>query len=373
MNRLRQSIPVLYHATLLIALGFMAALLIMPQLSGASANAAPPQLIGSDLLNEQERVFTEIYNTVAPSVVAITVGQQNPTTEDEQIVPVSTGSGFVIDTLGHIVTNYHVVQGADRIAVSFFDGTITRARVVGQDPDSDIAVIRVDVPAANLRPVTFANSDQLQVGQVAVAIGNPFQRDWTLTTGIISGLNRSIVGLGGFSIGAVIQTDAAINPGNSGGPLLNLRGEVIGVNSQIESGTRANSGVGFAVPSNLVNRVATQLISTGRMEYSFIGIGSLTISLDIIEQFSLPNNLRGVAVRQVLPNTPAANAGLQSPSQTSIDVITAINGVTFDSFEEMIGYLAIYTSPGQQVTLTVYRDGQLLSLPMTLIARSSQR
>lgn len=372
MKHVRQSLPGVILTTLFISLGLMLALILMPHLNGDVAGAIDdvpaPDIVTSTVLNEQERVFGDIYVKVSPSVVAITTAVQ--ANDNAGLRPVGTGSGFVVDIQGHIVTNFHVIAEATRIEVALHDGTIARADIVGTDPDSDIAVIRVqNVPADRLRPVAFGDSNELRVGQTVLALGNPFQNDWTLTAGIISALNRRIIGLSNYSIGGVIQTDAALNPGNSGGPLLNLRGEVIGVNSQGVSSGNSNSGVGFAVPSNLVRKVATALIETGSMEYSYLGISSSEINLDLIEQFSLPNNIRGVAVRQVLPGTPAANAGVLSISGNMVDVITAINGQPILDFDEMIGYLAINTNPGDTITLTVYRSGQALEVPVTLTSR----
>jgi len=334
------------------------------------ANSAPPALNlaidTTDYLSETERVFANIYETVAPSVVSISVSAR---TQGQDFVQTASGSGFMIDLDGHIVTNFHVVEGAQRIAITMFDGTITEARLVAPDPDSDLAVLKVDVPQERLRPIRFANSDNLRVGQAVLALGNPFNNDWTLTSGIISALNRSIVGLNRFSIGGVIQTDAAINPGNSGGPLVNLQGELVGVNSQIESQVRANSGVGFAVPSNLVAKVARTLIQEGRMRYSYLGISSRPIDLDLIRSFNLPNNIRGVAVLQADFNFPAGQAGVQSISNNSVDIITAIDGRPIRNFDEMIGWLAINTTPGQTINLTIYRAGQVVNLPVTLTER----
>jgi len=334
------------------------------------ANAAPPApnlaIDSTDYLNETERIFAGIYETVAPSVVSISI---SASTRGQGFVQTASGSGFVIDLEGHIVTNFHVVEGAERIEIGMFDGTITEARLVAPDADSDLAVLKIDVPQDRLRPIRFANSDALRVGQAALALGNPFNNDWTLTSGIISALNRSIVGLNRFSIGGVIQTDTAINPGNSGGPLVNLQGELIGVNSQIESEVRANSGVGFAVPSNLVAKVARSLIQEGRMRYSYLGISSRPIDLDLMRSFNLPDNLRGVAVLQADSNFPAGQAGVQSISNNSVDVITAIDGRPVRDFDEMIGWLAINTTPGQTITLTIYRSGQVLNLPVTLTER----
>ena len=291
-------------------------------------------------LTPQEEELARLYERVSPSVVSISVVARRGTSTsffpDEDGFSFGSGSGFVIDQQGHIVTNNHVVDGATRIEVNFFDGTIVRGEIVGLDPASDLALLRVDLPPENLFPVTIADSDSLVIGQTAIAIGSPFGQRWTLTTGIISALDRTIRGLTQFSIGAVIQTDAAINPGNSGGPLLNLRGEVIGVNSQIISRSQSNSGVGFAVPSNLVRRVIDELVSDGFVDYSYMGIGGDDISLTIIEAFGLPNNMRGVVVGSVAPGGPAENAGLRIPGETrtvnglpvpsSADIILEMNG-----------------------------------------------
>ncbi|QPC82602.1 trypsin-like peptidase domain-containing protein [Phototrophicus methaneseepsis] len=331
-----------------------------------TATAFQAITLGSDTLQENERVFGEIYARVSPSVVAITVAEES---DGGTSYDVGTGSGFIVDTQGHIVTNLHVVNGADRIEISMFDGTITRAEFVGGDEDSDLAVIKINVQPERLRPVTLANSDQVQIGQTVLAIGNPFANDWTLTSGIISAVNRSISGLNNYRIGGVIQTDAAINPGNSGGPLLNLRGEVIGVNSQIYSQTRSNSGIGFAAPSNLVSRVMNELIAEGSVSYSYIGIVQRDIDLDLIEALGLPNNIQGVAVRQAVAGFPAALGGLQTMTSNSIDIITAVDGVPMTNFDELIGYLAINTVPGQTISLTVYRGGDVLTMPVTLSER----
>lgn len=375
-----------------------AVLLVLSSLSFASVILAQTDTAVID----PTQVFTDIYNQVGPSVVSINAygtfthttttiippqGEtptipQIPLPEGE-IPTASTGSGFVIDNDGHIVTNNHVVDGATRIEVEFFDGTLARAEVVGLDPDSDLAVIKVDLPEddlAALQPVEFANSDDLEVGQTVLAIGSPFGQRWTLTSGIISALDRTISGLNEFSVGGVIQTDAAINPGNSGGPLLDLSGRVIGVNSQIESATRSSAGVGFAVPSNLVQRVAQTLIDQGYVEYSFLGIRGGNVTLSIIEQFDLPNDLRGVVVSRVEAGTPAARAGLKSAGDTekidgldvpkTVDIITAINGEPLRGIGDLITYLAANTRPGDTVTLSVLRDGtENLELDVRLVPR----
>ena len=290
----------------------------------------------------------------------------------------ASGTGFVIDQQGHIVTNNHVVDGADKdgIQVNFLDGSIVRGQVVGLDPDSDLAVLKVDMPAERLTPVQLGNSDSLFIGETTLAIGSPFGQRWTLTSGIISALDRTITGLTNFSVGAVIQTDAAINPGNSGGPLLNLQGEVIGVNSQILSESRSNSGVGFAIPSNLVKRVANELIANGQVNYSYLGISSISdergVTIDMIEAYNLPNNLRGVVISDIVPNGPADNAGIRGATNRSVDVITAIDNVPVSGMSSLVSYLANYTQPGQTVNLTVYRDGQSVNIPLVLGERPSR-
>lgn len=323
-------------------------------------------------------LFTRLYEEVSPSVVAIQVtalGQNN------RVLGTATGSGFVIDTEGHIVTNNHVVDRAGLIAIEFLDGTLAEAQIVGLDPNSDLAVLDVDVPAEQLRPIRFGDSDALKVGQTVLAIGSPFGQDWTLTTGIISGLDRVITGLTSFSIGGVIQTDAAINPGNSGGPLLNLDGQVIGVNSQILSGSGSNSGVGFAVPSNLVQRVAEELIADGRVDYSYLGISGTDLTLYLNQSLNLPDNTRGVIVGEVTNGSPADRAGLQNaqiPSRFNnvtsprYDIIQAINGAAVRGMDDIVGYLARETRPGDTITVTILRNGtDRMDLTMTLTARPS--
>ncbi|MBK8135809.1 MAG: trypsin-like peptidase domain-containing protein [Chloroflexi bacterium] len=226
-------------------------------------------------------------------------------------------------------------------------------------------------------PVTFGSSDQLVVGQQVLAIGSPFSQRWTMTAGIISALDRAISGFTQFRIGGVIQTDAPINPGNSGGPLLNLNGEVIGVNSQINTTTGSNSGIGFAVPSNLTVRVAGELVASGRVNYSYIGIEGRDLSLTDSQVLNLPNNVRGVVVTSVLGGGPASQAGLRAARAlnqlrddvTTADVITAINGERLIGFDTLISYLAKNTIPGDTVIFTVIRGGQSIQVPVVLASR----
>ncbi len=327
------------------------------------------QAIG--IVSHPNDVFAEIYRSASPSVVAISV-----TTESGG----GNGSGFVIDRDGHIVTNAHVVDEADEIVVEFFEGAIVRAELVGLDLSSDLAVVRVDVAEQQLHPIPLADSAELVVGQTVLAIGSPFRQGWTLTSGIISAVDRTIQGLTEFSIGGVIQTDASINPGNSGGPLINLDGEVIGVNSQIISGARSSSGVGFAIPANLTRRVAEALIEDGEMSYSYIGISGFDVNISAIESLNLPNDFRGVVVREVLEDGPAADTGLVEMTRMldlddkivglRADIITAVDGAEIDGMNDLITYLARHTRPEQEVSLTVLRDGERrIEVPVRLGGR----
>ncbi len=366
-------------ALFLVAFGFVIGTTVMST-SASSVYLLPQQQATAIPVSlpatENERYFSDIYNRVSPSVVSINV---SGTSSDGSQFGAS-GTGFVIDKNGNIVTNDHVVADASQIEVNFLDGTIVKGTVVGLDPDSDLAVIKVDLPAERLSPITFGDSDKLFIGETTLAIGSPFSQRWTLTTGIISALDRTISGQTKYSVGSVIQTDAAINPGNSGGPLLNLEGQVIGVNSQILSETRSNSGVGFAIPSNLVRRVSQILIDKGSINYSYLGIqGASSLDLALIEALKIPNNTRGVVVSRVEQGGPAANAGIKSAAHateingenvpTSADIITAIDGINITDMSGLVSYLANHTEPGQQINLTVLRDGQQISVPVTLSAR----
>ncbi|HVU13851.1 MAG TPA: trypsin-like peptidase domain-containing protein [Phototrophicaceae bacterium] len=356
----------------------------------------PQPVDTSGAVLQSDQTYSQIYNQIGPSVVSINVvlntadnsafqqeQQQNPFGQNNQGgLAEATGTGFVIDTNGDIVTNNHVVQGATEIQVNFFDGSIYRGQLVGADPDADLAVIKVNRPASDLHPVTFGDSDKLFIGEGVAAMGSPFNQPWTLTTGIISALDRQIQSLGQFNIGSVIQTDAAINPGNSGGPLIDLKGEVVGVNSQISTNSGSGSGVGYAIPSNLVKRVAQALIQNGKVSYSYLGISGTDMDLDIMEAMNLPNDARGVVVATVEQGGPAAAAGLQAASNiktvnglqvpTSADIITAVNGTPITSMEALIAYLASDTKPGDTIQLTVVRNGtQQLTIPVTLTARPS--
>jgi len=339
-----------------------------------------------------ERTASDVYRKVSPSVVYIQVVEGSSATPSTQRqspgaprtpnqppsgVQVASGSGFVLDKQGHIVTNDHVVDGASQIEVTFLDGTTVHAKVTGQDPSSDLAVIQVDVNPLLLVPVDLGDSAPLVVGQPVFAIGNPFGQLWTMTSGIVSAVGRTVhSGTSNYSIPEVVQTDASINPGNSGGPLLDSQGRVIGVNEQIESQSGSSSGVGFAIPVNIVKRVAPALIKDGHYNYAWLGVTGSDLTLDLKEAMNLPTDLRGALVLEVASGGPADKAGLQGSqrqatiygSQTPVggDVITAVDKQPVKGMDEVIDYLFTSKQPGDKITLTVLRNGQQQDITVTL-------
>jgi serine protease Do len=365
----------------------------------ANAAAASPQ----DIMNAMQATLENIYNQMSPSVVSISVvTQQQPSQSqipspffgfpglpNQQQTPQysqALGSGFVWDKQGHIVTNNHVVEGATQIEVSFKSGTTVQASVVGTDSSNDLAVIKVDMPADQLQPVTLGDSTQVKVGQMVVAIGNPFGEQWTMTSGIVSGLGRTLPAGNSqntngpqYTIPDIIQTDAPINPGNSGGVLTDLNGKVLGVTSAIESPVQANSGIGFVIPSAIVQKEVPVLIQTGHYDHPYLGISGTTLTPDLAQAMNLETNQKGALVEQVTAGGPAAKAGLigstrqvQILGQTALvggDVITAVNGQEVNSMDDLIAYLNDNTSVGQTVTLTVLRDGKQTSVDVILGAR----
>lgn len=350
---------------------------------GISATSVPPSV----LLAPED--ITELYETVNPGVVSIVTYLASGGPHSERVL-LGQGSGFVIDGLGHIVTNQHVVQDAQEIEVDFPSGLKVWATLVGTDPDSDLAVIKVDVEAANLVPLQLGDSDSVQVGELVIAIGNPFGLSGTLTVGVVSALGRTLASEraaptgGTFSAGDLIQTDAAINPGNSGGPLLNMRGEVIGVNRAIRtesftlSGDAANSGVGFAIPANIVRRVVPVLIEDGEYQYTYLGLTSLSeLNLGTLEVLGLPPDTVGAYITCVTPGGPADIGGLIGSANCDADavltrggdLIIAIDDQSVREFNDLLSYLVNHTEVGQVVVLTVLRDGEEIELEIALLAR----
>jgi S1-C subfamily serine protease len=348
----------------------------------ATPTSLPEGLLAQ--VDEEDALLANLYQRANPAVVYIEV------LADARgiLIPFGTGSGFVIDTAGHIVTNNHVVEEADAIRVTFSDGRMVDAQVQGRDPYADLAVLRVDVPPDQLVPLELGDSSTLQVGQRVIAIGNPFGLDGTMTVGVVSALGRTlpseVLQSGGyFSNPEIIQTDAAINPGNSGGPLLDIRGRVVGVNYSIRSTTGTNSGIGFAVPVNTVKRIVPHLIEEGTYRYPYLGITSQSVlSLaELAGPLELPVT-RGVLVSEVTPGAAAAEAGLRGgdrevevmgvPVKAGGDIIVAIDGYELLDFDDLIAYLVRETEVGQEVMLTVIRDGKYLEIPMTLGERPNQ-
>ncbi len=331
-----------------------------------------------ELVTDEDQVLVDMYARLNPSVVNITVY----VSQDGQFGSIAQGSGFVYDDLGHILTNAHVVHGSAGVEVTFSDGLIREATLVGEDLHSDLAALQVELPDG-IAPIPLGNMDELAVGQTVVAIGNPFGLEGTLTRGIISALGRTIPALTIFSIPQAIQTDAAINPGNSGGPLLNLNGEVIGVNAQIEtSGTSAsNIGVGFAIPVSIIQRVAPALIETGHYDWPWLGVSGTTVNPALVKAMSLPVE-QGAYVSSLTNGGPAQASGLHASTETISedgrqvevggDVITAIDGQPVKTFDDILVYLTLQTSPGQEVTLTVLRDGQYQDLTLRLGTRPTE-
>lgn len=325
-----------------------------------------PQLPNTaiDIALAQELAFINIYDQVNPSVVNISVG-------------VGQGSGFVYDNEGHIVTNNHVVEGARQVEVFFTDGTILPATVIGTDPSSDLAVIKVNTANAPLKAVELGDSDALRVGQIVAAIGSPFGLESSMTTGIISALNRlypSSASPDGsqFNIPDIIQTDAAINPGNSGGPLLDLNGRVIGVNSAIESPVRGSSGIGYAIPANIVRTIVPQLIQNGRAQHPWLGISGGNVTPANASELGVTADQRGVYINSVIPGGPADQAGLQSASSSrTVDIIVGVNGQPITTFDDLLGYVVQYTVVGQTIDLQIIRGGSIQTISLTLQARPS--
>jgi 2-alkenal reductase len=322
---------------------------------------------------EIESVLISLYERTHSSVVHIMVY-----TSANDALPLGSGSGFVYDNQGHIVTNNHVVEDGFVFEVIFSTGDRRRAEVVGRDVDSDLAVIKVDSLPEGVQALPLGNSDEIQVGQFVVAIGNPFAEQVSMAVGIISGLSRSLESQRAledptlrYSLPEVIQTDAPINPGNSGGPLLNLQGEVLGVNSAIRSTTGFNSGVGFSIPVNAVRRIIPSLITNGSYVYSYMGVQIRSLNLNIQEQLGLPQ-VTGAYLSGVTPDGPADNADLIPANETDGrggDLIIAIDGQPILDTEGLIAYLVFHTEVGQTVNLTVLRGDETITVPVTLSAR----
>ena len=348
--------------------------------------AAPTSSTTAAVASSSTLSINEIYRRSAPGVVQITSTSSSGSktgTDPFFGTPFSDpsnqalGSGFVLDKAGHIVTNFHVVQGATKIEVSFSDQTSHSATIVGSDPSTDIAVLKVDAPVRALTPLPLGNSDLAQVGDEVVAIGNPFGLDRTATAGIISAIQRRITAPNGFSIDHALQTDAPINHGNSGGPLLDVHGDVVGVNAQIETGgnaTEGNVGIGFAVPSNTVKNVVAQILSSGKVEHAYLGVTVQELSANLVRLFHLPVTA-GVLVQTVQSGSGALKAGVKGGTQQTTvagesykmggDLIVAADGKPITTTGALRDLIAGH-KPGDKLSLTLYRGTKKITIAVML-------
>jgi S1-C subfamily serine protease len=346
---------------------------------GLSNTAFQIGQVGVVKASDTELPLPDLFEKIEKSVVQITDSSETDVFESR------LGSGFVYDDNGHIITNYHVVSGGgNRLDVTFPDGTVYRASLIGSDPAADIAVLYVEgVPKEKLLPLSLADSSKVKVGERVAAIGNPFGLSGSLSTGIVSGVGRQIPAQGeeGFTIPEIIQTDAPINPGNSGGPLLNMRGEVIGINSAIYSTTGQFAGIGFAIPSNTITQVVPSLVTTGSYQHPWLGVAGRDMTPDIADLLGI-NEPRGFLVMDVVAGSPAEKAGIKRGNEDTVidgipiklggDVIIAIDNNTVRKIDDILAYLEMEKSVGDDLKLTVLREGQTMEVVATLAARPSQ-
>jgi len=361
----------LFHLTFVRASRWLVPLAVLFLASGLSAGGPTRAASGN---TPEEEIVIGIYRAVSPGVVHIS---STVLTQDFlfRIIPErGTGSGIIVDDRGYILTNSHVVENADSLEVTLADKSKVPAKLVGRDPNNDLAVIRVSVPREKLTPLKLGDSDQLQVGQMAIAIGNPFGLDRTVTRGVVSALGRSLKAETGRQIRNVIQTDAAINPGNSGGPLLNSRGEVIGLNTAIFSPSGGSIGIGFAIPVNTAKKLLPLLIARGRVSHPWLGISGLDVTPNLARTLSLPVK-EGVMIAQVAPGGPAARAGLRGSDRrvrvgnymmnVGGDIIQALDGQRIASVDDLTAFLDEHKKVGDDVRVDVLRDGN----PQTMTVR----
>ena len=347
---------------------------------GLSDNAFQIGQVGIVKASDTDLTLPDLFQDVEKSVVQITDSNEIDLFESR------LGSGFVYDDNGHIITNHHVVSGGgNRLDVTFQDGSVYRASLIGSDPSADIAVLYVkEVSKEKLLPLSLADSSNVRVGARVAAIGNPFGLSGSMSTGIVSGVGRQLPAQedDGFAIPDIIQTDAPINPGNSGGPLLNMRGEVIGINSAIFSTTGQFAGVGFAIPSNTIAQVVPSLITTGSYQHPWLGVAGMDMTPGIASRLGL-DEPRGFLVMDVVVGSPAEKAGIQRGEEDAVidgismklggDVILAIDNNTVRKIDDILAYVEIEKSVGDDLKLTILRDGQTMEVITTLSARPSQQ
>jgi S1-C subfamily serine protease len=347
---------------------------------GLSDDAFQIGQVGIVKASDTELPLPDLFQKVEKSVVQITDSSEINVFESR------LGSGFVYDDNGHIITNHHVVSGGgNRLDVTFPDGIVYRASLIGSDPSADIAVLYVEeAPKEKLLPLSLADSSKVRVGERVAAIGNPFGLSGSLSNGIVSGVGRQIPAEEeeGFTIPDIIQTDAPINPGNSGGPLLNMRGEVIGINSAIYSTTGQFAGVGFAIPSNTIAQVMPSLITTGSYQHPWLGVAGRDMTPGIADRLGL-DEPRGFLVMDVVTGSPAEKAGIQRGNEDTVidgipiklggDVIIAVDNNTVRKIDDILAYVEMKKSVGDDLKLTILREGQMMEVIATLSARPSQQ
>jgi len=379
-------VSALLGGAVVLAFGWIAIAAGWIQAEGGTTTTVSPQLTApvADRTGEDTNVVNQIYREDGDGVgfIEAEVSAQesqsfSPFGEPESGGGTATGSGFVIDAEGHMLTNNHVVEGAEQVQVKLGDSeTAYEAKVVGTDPSMDLALLDVEAPADQLHPLALGRSADMEVGDPVVAIGNPFGLDRTVTSGIVSALQRQISAPDGFSISNVIQTDAAINPGNSGGPLINANGEVIGINSQIATGSGGggNVGIGFAIPIDMVKAEIQELKTTGEVDHAFLGLSGGTITSDLAEALNLPVE-EGVIVQTVVEGGPADEAGVEGGNtsatidgaQVSLggDIVTEVDGRKVASMDEVIEVVN-EADPGDELELTLLRDAETKTVTVTL-------
>src|SRR5215472_11017787 len=377
---------VVFAVTIMIIIPFNGSF-ILPSTAVAQQQEINSNTSSSQSTNSSSNPLSlnNIFKQVENSVVQITSKTPTTSNSSNQSSSNTTGSGFVYDKQGHIVTNGHVVGDAKIVDVTFPDGNRYTANVIASDIYSDIAVLQISQNASrpqpqlsSLKPLVLGNSSNLEVADTVIAIGNPFGLSDAMTTGIVSGIGRSIpVSVGGFSIPNAIQTDARVNPGDSGGPLLNTRGEVIGMNTATVSGTDKLSGIGFAIPSNAITKIVPILIAKAYYPHPYLGLVFASLTSDLAQGNGIPLNLKGVYVDRITQNGPADKAGIHGSTTDQYlkkhlgDVITAVDGHNITKSDDLINYIGQHKIAGNSITLTVYRNGHAIDVKATLTPRPS--
>jgi len=339
------------------------------------SNGHAPSTVGEEtpLSLGKDLSLIQIFERAETGVVRVNIQRS-----EEVVSTNGVGSGFVFDKNGHVITNAHVVENSDKVVVTFLDGRSYNAEVIGVDPATDISVIRVDAEPSLLKPLLIGDSSNLKVGMQVAAIGNPFGLSGSMTSGIVSALGRLLPQESGFSIPDVIQTDAAINPGNSGGPLLNSRGEVVGINTAIQSATGEFTGVGFAIPSNTIAKIVPKLISDGTYHHPWVGIAGRDINPDLAKVLHL-TDARGFLIVNVVEGSPADKAGLKGSSETKEidgieyliggDVVLSVDGNVVRKIDDILIHLQRYKSVGDEMVLEILRDGRVTNIVVKLDER----